>query len=1507
MRTLTFTRFMRRSWPYLFMLLLSVFSKPTLAQITTVTIGTGTSTSYNIPYNSLYGYSYVQMTYDSASIAAGGGTSTSPITKIRFYMASGGYDANNSNWTVYMGNASKTSFTSTTDWVPSSSLTSVFSGTVSHPSSSGGWMEVVLSSSFTWDGHSSIIIAVDENASSYTCCNYFRYTSTSPNYTSIYYRSDGTNPNPASPPTASSRTTYRPNLQLVFESPCTGTPTAGAATASSTSICLGQTVTMSLTGSTLAAGITYQWQSSPDNATYSNISGATSSTYSTIPTAATYYRCIVGCSPAGTSATSTAVFVNFAASISSTTPGSRCGTGTVNLAATGSSGSTIKWYNSIIGGTAIGSGSPFTTPTITSTTNYYVGAESYSSGSAAVGTGTESSESSTGRTPFSNFYQSGHTQYLIRASDLLAAGFVAGNLTGLSFNVTSKSSYIAHDGYTIKMAHTTDAALTAMKSASFTTVYGPTDYTTVLGANNFSFGTSFNWDGSSNIIVDVCFDNYSTGSGYSSNDAVTFVAVSYQGTYGMYYDYTNLCGVTSGYSSSYVNAIPKITFTGNKACSSPRSMVTATVNTPPSFTISGTQTICNNTVNTLTVTSTLSNYNSYTWSPAANLFTNAACTVPYVAGSSASTVYYKSTTAQILDYICNAYNTSSLCANTDTVTITNLPSALTATATPASICNMGATKLQISPTSGYGTATLQWQSSPNNSTWTDSTGMLGTSLNTTTVSYSRYYRVSLKDGTGAFCLNSSSDTALVLKPIVDSVKNDSICKAGVMNLKAYGRDGILNWYSNPTGGTALDTGTNFTTPYLLGTTTYYVEATATKNESDTVGTGTSVISSTGISPFSNLYESARTQYLYTASDLTALGITSGSFTSMAFNVSGKYSSGSLNGYTIKFANTSATNLSSGFISPTLTTVYGPTDYTTASGWNSFDLSGGFVWDGTSNLLIEVCFSSADGSGGGWSSTDYVYATSKTYTASYGTYDDFSYFCSGGTGYNTNSTLLPNLILNKQGCASTRTAVVAKVNPLPTPSMVPSTGPVQICEGSTTTLKGKGGNVFQWIKTGSGPIAGATDSTYTTGIGGSYKVIVKNGTTGCFDSTAAITINVNPTPTIVLNPLGTTHICADSSLWFTTVATGSGLTYYWYRNDTLISGATNDSLNTNIGANYKAEVRLGNCADTSDVSTLIINPLPAASFTKTGLTGAICKDSTLELTALSVPVGSIYQWMRNGVDIPGATSQKYYAALGGVYAVRIEDSNNCRKVSDTMTIINTPMGIPNLTPKEATFCEGTLIKLYANAGPYASKYVWYHNGTLLPLDTLATYSTGLMGTYSVRVTDIYGCSLNSPVSTISIEPIPSKPVIVKTGTILRTSTPYTTYQWYRNGKILSGATSRNYNVLFDGKYHVVVTNAAGCFNVSDTLAVSLQGTSVQVIKTQEVAIDIYPNPSQDIIYIAAPIQVNLIVRDLQGKEITKKQNATSIDMKAFADGVYIFTITNSEGQILKMDRVMKSTR
>ncbi|MFL5743061.1 MAG: gliding motility-associated C-terminal domain-containing protein [Niastella sp.] len=93
------------------------------------------------------------------------------------------------------------------------------------------------------------------------------------------------------------RSTSTPDIGAIefASAACTTPPVPGAVTSTANPVCAGVNFSLNLTGGTAGAGQTYQWQSSPDNATWTNITGAVSSTYSTMQTASTWYRVSVTC------------------------------------------------------------------------------------------------------------------------------------------------------------------------------------------------------------------------------------------------------------------------------------------------------------------------------------------------------------------------------------------------------------------------------------------------------------------------------------------------------------------------------------------------------------------------------------------------------------------------------------------------------------------------------------------------------------------------------------------------------------------------------------------------------------------------------------------------------------------------------------------------------------------------------------------------------------------------------------------------------------------------------------------------------------------------------------------------------------------------------------------------------------------------------------------------------------------------------------------------------------
>ncbi len=130
---------------------------------------------------------------------------------------------------------------------------------------------------------------------------------------------------------------YYCNIQ---NSACSGTPTAGTVSSTASTGCTSYSSTLTLTGATTGAGITYQWQSSTDDATWTSISGATSSTYAATVSATTYYRCTITCTASSLSASTPGVLLTLPVLgvISNSGSDSLCVGGTTTLSDTTAGG-----------------------------------------------------------------------------------------------------------------------------------------------------------------------------------------------------------------------------------------------------------------------------------------------------------------------------------------------------------------------------------------------------------------------------------------------------------------------------------------------------------------------------------------------------------------------------------------------------------------------------------------------------------------------------------------------------------------------------------------------------------------------------------------------------------------------------------------------------------------------------------------------------------------------------------------------------------------------------------------------------------------------------------------------------------------------------------------------------------------------------------------------------------------------------------------------------------------
>jgi hypothetical protein len=164
-----------------------------------------------------------------------------------------------------------------------------------------GWYTFNLNTPFAWDGFRNIIVEICRSNTNFgtsfsvQCKNFPAGERVSvANYT------NNTTPVGCSLPNqnllAELFARRRPNMQFTITNPCDATPVGGQTIVSAGPYCSGEAFTLSVQNGSVASGLSYQWQSSPnDNGPWTDILNATDAFYSATQSIATYYRRATTC------------------------------------------------------------------------------------------------------------------------------------------------------------------------------------------------------------------------------------------------------------------------------------------------------------------------------------------------------------------------------------------------------------------------------------------------------------------------------------------------------------------------------------------------------------------------------------------------------------------------------------------------------------------------------------------------------------------------------------------------------------------------------------------------------------------------------------------------------------------------------------------------------------------------------------------------------------------------------------------------------------------------------------------------------------------------------------------------------------------------------------------------------------------------------------------------------------------------------------------------------------
>jgi gliding motility-associated-like protein len=708
--------------------------------------------------------------------------------------------------------------------------------------------------------------------------------------------------------------------------------------------------------------------------------------------------------------------------------------------------------------------------------------------------------------------------------------------------------------------------------------------------------------------------------------------------------------------------------TNANGCQSVVSAATVvTVNALPVVNAGTDTTIPNGTSTSINATVTGTGPFTYSWSPSAQLV-NALIEDPTTVNLAATTVF-----------TLTATSLTTLCSNTDAVTITISGGALnsTPTATPGTICTGANVQLHAIASGGSGSYTYTWTSTPVGFTSSIADPVVNPSVTIT-------YHVAVFDGfTTVNPQVSVTVNALPAAPSITAGGPTTFCAGGNVTLTSSAGTSYLWSNGATTQSINVSTAGSYKVQVTNASGCLSAASAATVVTVNAIPV-TPTITAGGPTTFCNggsviLTSNAGTSYLWSNGATTqSINVTtSGSYTVIVTNASGCQSA--LSVATVVTVNALP-------VTPTIT-ADGPTTFCAGSSvtltssaeanylWSNGAITPSINITASGSYAIQVTNASGCQSLASTVTVVTVNALPLTPTI---TASGPTTFCDGGSvtlsssagsnylwsnGANTASIDIATSgsytvqVTSASGCQSALSAaMVVTVNAIPATPTITADGSTTFCNGTSITLTSSAGTIYLWSN-------GATTPSINITSSGSYTVQVSTAS-GCQSAASVatiVTVNALPlTPTITAE--SPTTFCDGDVV---TLTSSPGMDYLWS------NGATTQSVDITTAGNYAVQVsNASGCKSAPSVPTVVtINALPLTTAINNG---PVCAGNALNLTGGPAGMTSYY-WTGPGeftslLQNP-SVSDSATLDMAGTYTLTVFDATGCTNTATQSIIVN----------------------------------------------------------------------------------------------------------------------------------------------------------------------------------------------------------------------------------------------
>jgi hypothetical protein len=280
-----------------------------------------------------------------------------------------------------------------------------------------------------------------------------------------------------------------------------------------------------------------------------------------------------------------------------------------------------------------------------------------------------------------------------------------------------------------------------------------------------------------------------------------------------------------------------------------------------------------------------------------------------------------------------------------------------------------------------------------------------------------------------------------------------------------------------------------------------------------------------------------------------------------------------------------------------------------------------------------------------------------------------------------------------------------------------------------------GETIAWYKDGN-LISGATSTTYTATVAGTYKAITTRP--GCAEEDEIVIYNEGDGPKCSLPVLGDdVELSGGSATLNTNITLQSGETIAWYKDGNVISNASSTTYTATQVGTYKAIVTGTDCVEEDEI--VVSDEVITCSKPDFGSDKSFTGDPVILDANITLKSGETIKWYKDGVEFWNAGTT-YTATSLGTYKIVVVGPgwpSVCTE-EDEVLVAETTCSTPEFG-NDISLCEGTSATLDANLVLQIGESLkWYKDDVEINGAISSTYNTSAAGTYKAEVTTDENC-------------------------------------------------------------------------------------------------------------------------------------------------------------------------